>query len=141
MRISDWSSDVCSSDLQRHRPSQDTAPPVLACHPFARDPCGGTHARILPGSFGQVEHAFHLGIGGGVCRILEAPAGAGRAVGAGAVAHLQAHEPALGLVAFGLWRWCLAHAHVLMTQADRVYPTARAARPGPGSRSEENTSE
>src|SRR3546814_7618556 len=37
MRISDWSSDVCSSDLQLHEALQDAAPHLLVLGPADRD--------------------------------------------------------------------------------------------------------
>src|SRR3546814_3196405 len=62
MRISDWSSDVCSSDLSgrngqggEHRPSRTTHPRNL---PTERDPAMHTHPRLV-----QIT-ALALGIAG-----------------------------------------------------------------------------
>src|SRR3546814_20859197 len=48
MRISDWSSDVCSSDLPQVRSQVRQAQPPLASHPFVGDgaPLPGWPARL-----------------------------------------------------------------------------------------------
>src|SRR3546814_5999956 len=49
MRISDWSSDVCSSDLVRTRPSSFTSVALVAIyglHPSNDLQCGGKRSRI-----------------------------------------------------------------------------------------------
>src|SRR3546814_1516834 len=49
MRISDWSSDVCSSDLDRRTRSRTSRPdsrPGAASHPAFPDGAGGTHTDL-----------------------------------------------------------------------------------------------
>src|SRR3546814_9426032 len=54
MRISDWSSDVCSSDLLLHATVQVSLP-VLICIPFA--------ARIGPLAWSRWRPPLHAGLG------------------------------------------------------------------------------
>src|SRR3546814_6734413 len=54
MRISDWSSDVCSSDLARVSPGRDQR----SHHPRRRDREGEVLRRDLYPARGDVRHAF-----------------------------------------------------------------------------------
>src|SRR3546814_15829914 len=60
MRISDWSSDVCSSDLEDHRPAGIDVAEGASRHEPAAAPTGGTGA-VDPhepvGSFGGDGHS------------------------------------------------------------------------------------
>src|SRR3546814_6492620 len=90
MRISDWSSDVCSSDLLTHRPLRKEAAPRGGLLRFAslsrvarpprlvlpgRTGTGrpGRHARALPGTHPPLDSSWGLGPGGLGALIVSAP--------------------------------------------------------------------
>src|SRR3546814_1298396 len=73
MRISDWSSDVCSSDLPAER------------HAVADD------------SMAVVPHGLRLPVGHRVHRVSRLPGLKGGAFGLGAILAVQAHQPFGGL--------------------------------------------
>src|SRR3546814_4357173 len=63
MRISDWSSDVCSSDLQQ---AAVEGRRIVADHPECRNGEAGDEDRVGRGPAGIVQHGQHRGRGGGL---------------------------------------------------------------------------
>src|SRR3546814_13048419 len=65
MRISDWSSDVCSSDLRYSGDELPAHPGVLLPNPRSHDsePSGWRHWQLIP--FGDLLYERRAGKGGG----------------------------------------------------------------------------
>src|SRR3546814_1905897 len=135
MRISDWSSDVCSSDLGRHQPAPAVVV-VLGAHALeghAGEPAAGVdeglgHAEI------EDRDAF-------VHRVLLLPRAGLHLVEARAHQHLDVAtaEPARGAAAVHRGIAAAAHQHALADPSDVA--EVDVGQPAAADRTEEHTSE